>query len=571
MSFDGTVTRAVTDELANTIQSGRITKIHQPDPSDIMMTIRAHGKNHQLFFSVNPNFARFHLTKLKFTNPQEPPMFTMVLRKHLEGSILESIEQDGLERIVTFSFKGRNELGDVSYKILILELMGRHSNLIFVDKETGTILDSLKHIPPSVSKRTVMPGQPYSPPPYMDKLNPLDADEELLRRKIDYNAGKVQDQIRNLFAGLSPQIIREIQHRAGLINRDSLPQAFTDTMEPLKQGEARPQIIRNEKETFSVIDLTHLSGNKDSYDNTSVMLDAFYENKAERDRVRQQAHDLERFLRNEYQKNKKKLKKLEQTLNDTEKAQDDQKNGELVTAHMHQIQPGDKTITVIDYYEEEQPEKIIPLDPDKSPSENAQQFFKRYRKRQTAAVHVKKQLKQAKEEMAYLDTLIQHVEMATTEDIAEIRNELEAGGYLKKKKTSKKPKKPQKPKPEKYLSSEEIEIYVGKNNIQNEYVTNRMARQNDTWLHTKDIPGSHVVIRSETFGEKTLHEAANLAAYFSKSRLSGQVPVDYTLIRHVRKPNGAKPGYVTYEQQNTLFVTPDEELVKRCRDRAKQN
>lgn len=565
MSFDGTVTRAVTEELNQVIVSGRITKIHQPDPADIIMTIRAQGKNHQLFFSVNPNFARFHLTKLKFTNPQEPPMFTMVLRKHLEGSILESVTQDGLERIVTIHFKGRNELGDVSHKTLVLELMGRHSNMIFVDRDTGLILDSLKHIPPSVSKRAVMPGLPYTPPPYTDKFNPLEADEEMIRRKIDYNSGKIADQIRSLFAGMSPQIVQEIMHRSGLVNRESLPEAFVETMRPLKDGDHNPQIIRSKKETFSVIDLTHLDGEQIIFDSVSEMLDGFYENKAERDRVKQQAHDLERFLRNEYQKNKKKMKKLKQTLNDTEKAEEDQKAGELVTAHMHLIQPGDKEVNVIDYYDEAQPEITIPLDPDKSASENAQQFFKRYRKRQTAAVHVKKQMKQAQKEMRYLDTLIQQLTMANTEDINEIRSELQAEGYLKKKRTSKKTKKPTKPKPEKFISSENIEIYVGKNNTQNEYLTMRMARQNDTWLHTKDIPGSHVVIRSEEFGDATLHEAANLAAYFSKSRMSGQVPVDYTLIRHVRKPNGAKPGYVIYEQQTTLFVTPDEEQVKTLR------
>ncbi|AOM83246.1 Rqc2 family fibronectin-binding protein [Salisediminibacterium beveridgei] len=567
MSFDGTVTRAVTEELNQKLFSGRITKIHQPDPADITMTIRSQGKNHQLFFSVNPNFARFHLTELKFTNPQEPPMFTMVLRKHLEGSILESVTQDGLERIVSFHFKGRNELGDVSHKILILELMGRHSNMIFVDKDSGLILDCLKHIPPSLSKRSVMPGQPYTSPPYTDKLNPLEADEELIRRKIDYNSGKIAEQVRDRFAGMSPQVVQEIMHRSGLVNRESLPKAFVETMRQLIDGDYTPQIIRHQKETFSVIDLTHLNGEKTSYDSVSEMLDSYYENKAERDRVKQQAHDLERFIRNEYQKNKKKLKKLKQTMNDTEKAVEDQKAGELVTAHMHLIRPGDKHVTVIDYYDEAQPEVNIPLDPDKSPSENAQQFFKRYRKRQTAAIHVKKQMRQAQKEMRYLDTLIQQLAMASTEDLKEIRNELETEGYLKKKRTSKKQKKPAKPKPEKFISSENIEIYVGKNNTQNEYVTMRMARQNDTWLHTKDIPGSHVVIRSENFGEVTLHEAANLAAYFSKSRMSAQVPVDYTLIRHVRKPNGAKPGYVIYDQQTTLFVTPDEDQVKSLRQR----
>jgi len=566
MSFDGIVTRAVTDDLKKNIISGRIAKIHQPFPSDLMLTVRANGKNHSLFLSVNPSFARFHLTNIKFDNPKEPPMFCMVLRKHLEGSILESIEQDGLERVITFSFKGRNELGDVSYKKLIVELMGRHSNIIFVDKENDVIIDSIKHISPSLSQyRTVLPGNPYKEPPHMDKLNPLEMDESSLLTLLDFNKGKMDQQIRDTFSGLSPQIIKEILFQAKFTNRDTLPVAFTSVLAPIQTNNYTPFMITDAaKDAFSVIPLEHLEGEQKFFNNVHEMLDRYYVDKAERDRVKQRAHDLERFLRNEYQKNKKKITKLEKTLSDADKAKKQQKFGELLTAHMHLVSPGQKEVTVVDYYDPEQNELTIPLNPQKTASGNAQQFFKKYHKLKNSVAFVKKELTSAKREMDYLDTLIQQVELATTRDLDDIREELENGGYLKKKvdnKKKKKKKKTDKPSVERYVSSEGVDLYVGKNNKQNEYLTTRLARQDDTWLHTKDIPGSHVIIRHQDFGEQTLLEAANLAAYFSKSRMSGQVPVDYTLIRHVKKPNGAKPGYVTYDNQTTLFVNPNQDLV----------
>ncbi|PYZ93207.1 hypothetical protein CR194_08385 [Salipaludibacillus keqinensis] len=567
MSFDGIVTKAVTDQLKETIVSGRIAKIHQPFPTDLMMTVRANGKNHSLFFSVNPSFARFHLTNIKFENPQEPPMFCMVLRKHLEGSILESIEQDGLERIITFSFKGRNELGDVSYKKLILELMGRHSNIIFLDKENDVILDSIKHIPPSVSQyRTVLPGQSYKEPPHQDKLNPLEMNEELLLKKLDYNRGKMDQQLRDQFSGLSPQVIKEILYQAKFTNRDTLPPAFLKVLAPVREQNYAPFMITNSaKDAFSVIPLDHLDGDRQQFDSVHEMLDRYFVDKAERDRVKQKAYDLERFLRNEYQKNKKKIAKLENTLKDADKAKKQQKYGELLTAHMHLVKPGQKEVSVIDYYDPDQKEITIPLNVQKSASDNAQQFFKKYHKLKNSVAYVEEQIKVATKEMDYLDTIIQQVEIASTRDLEDIREELENGGYLKKKSSGKKKKKPSKPTVDRFVSSEGVDLYVGKNNKQNEYLTNRLARQDDTWLHTKDIPGSHVIIRSQDFGEQTLLEAANLAAYFSKSRMSGQVPVDYTLIRHVKKPNGAKPGYVTYDNQTTVFVTPDEETVRQLK------
>ncbi|NJP36414.1 Rqc2 family fibronectin-binding protein [Alkalicoccus luteus] len=564
MAFDGIVTRAVTQSVADTLVSGRVVKIHQPHPHDLVMTIRANGKNHPLFISVNPSFARFQLTNVKFQNPSEPPLFCMVLRKHLEGAVLDSVEQHGLERIITFSFTGRNELGDVSEKKLVLELMGRHSNLIFTDAETGKIIESMKHVPPSISQyRTVLPGHDYMNPPYMDKRNPMEISTEELIRQVDFNQGKMNRQLLQLFSGLSPLIIDEILDRSGFLNSRTLSDSFQSVMDDVRNGRFTPAITQVDgKAYFHVIALHHLQGQTETFDTVHAMLDRYYEGKAERDRVRQQAHDLERLLKNEYDRSASKIKKLTKTLKDADKADQKQKLGELLTANMHAVKSGDKEATVIDYYDENQSKITIPLSERLTPSENAQRYFKQYHKLKNSAVFVEKEIKKAEVDMEYLSRLMQQLETADTQDIEDIREELTEEGYIKAKPSRKKKKKASKPMPDRYLSSSGIEIFVGKNNKQNEHVTMRLGRQDEIWLHTKDIPGSHVLIRSTEPDETTLHEAAEIAAWHSKSRMSGNVPVDFTKIRHVKKPNGAKPGFVTYDQQTTLFVTPDEQKIR---------
>ncbi|HET7521833.1 MAG TPA: NFACT family protein, partial [Bacillales bacterium] len=357
-------------------------------------------------------------------------------------------------------------------------------------------------------------------------------------------------------------------HRAGLANRTTLAGAFLSFQRQIRTHDYVPHMVtdQNGKEFFSVIELTHLSGEGNTFASVSELISGFYGGKAERDRVRQQARDLEKLIQNERDKNKKKIKKLERTLQDAEKAKQYQLYGELLTAHMHEIERGQKQIEVVNYYDENSATVAIPLNPRKTPSENAQNYFRKYNKAKNSVAAVNEQIKKAKEEIHYLERLLQQMESAAPKDVREIREELEEEGYLKRRTTAKHTKnKPGKPSLEAYRSSEGVEVLVGKNNKQNEYLTNRLARPNDTWLHTKDIPGSHVVIRGEDFGETTLHEAANLAAYYSKSRYSGSVPVDYTKIRHVRKPSGAKPGYVIYDHQQTVFVTPDEQLVRKLK------
>ena len=566
MPFDGIVTKAVTEELQTELTNGKLTKIHQPTDTELILTIRNNRVNHVLLMSIHPTYARMHLTEDTYQNPKEPPMFCMVLRKHLSGAILEEVEQIGMERIVLFKFRARNEIGDISYKTLIMEIMGRHSNLILINPENNKIIDSIKHVSMSQNRyRTILPGAEYKLPPQQEKLNPLKINDELFIKRLDFNTGKMYQQIVNFLTGVSPFMAKELVHRAGLGSMDVYRDVFLKFQYKLKNKEYYPAIYLTPKEEFHVLKMTALEGKHETFSSTSEMLDQFYSGKAERDRVQQQARDLSRFIKNEMNKNNRKLKKHHQMLKKAEKANDYQKRGELLTAHMHMASTGDKEITVIDYYDPDQNEMTIPLDPNKTPNENAQQYFKRYRKLSTSKRIIEKEIVRTEDEIDYFERLLQQIEDASMEDVEEIREELREEGYLRKRRKQKRKNKQTKPTPEKYRSSDGTDILVGKNNRQNEYVTMRIAHRDDVWLHTKDIPGSHVVIREENPSEETLLEAAQLAAYFSKAKESSSVPVDYTKIRHVRKPNGAKPGFVTYDNQKTLFVTPSQEIVKRLK------
>ncbi len=440
MSFDGLMTRAITNELAKELVTGRIAKVHQPYQTDLLITVRANRKNHQLLLSANPSFARMHITKEKYENPTEPPMFCMLLRKHIEGGFIQAIEQKGMERVVIITIESKDELGDTSIKKLVIEIMGRHSNVMLTDEKTNMILDSMKHLPPSVnSYRTILPGREYIEPPAQDKISPLSVNEEEVLTKLDFNQGKIDQQLVQQFSGLSPQVSKEITYRAGIGNYRKIAEVFTDLMTEVKNHLYTPEItFTDKKEYFSVIELTGVKGKKITFTNVSEMLDRFYFGKAERDRVKQQAHDLDRFLRNEWQKNKKKIKKLEKTLTDAEKAQRFQKFGELLTANLHLLKGGEKEIEVLDYYDENGGTITIPLQPEKSPSENAQIYFRKYNKAKNSVEIVKEQITKATEEMDYLEQLIQQLQSAAPKDVEEIREELEEEGYVKRKKSKKK-------------------------------------------------------------------------------------------------------------------------------------
>lgn len=564
MSFDGLFTKAMADELSHSLKGGRINKIYQPYKNEIILTIRANGVNHKLLLSAHPSYARAQLTKESHDNPSEPPMFCMLLRKHLEGYIVEDLHQVEVDRILIIEVKGRNELGDISYKQLIVEIMGRHSNIILVDKNRNIILDSIKHVSYALNThRAILPGQAYISPPEQNKLNPFKADEQDVLRLLDFNSGKVDKQLVEHFAGVSPLFAKEVLFKSGLANRTTVPAAFIEMIQSIGKGEIQPAITSaNNKENFYLLPLQHLKGESKSFPSLSEMLDRFYFGKAERDRVKQQSSDLERFIVNEKEKNEKKIEKLQKTLLEAEKADEFQRYGELLTANLYAAKKGMKEIEVINYYDEEGQTISIPLDPLKSPSDNAQKYFSRYQKAKNSVAIVVEQIEKARDEAAYFDSLYQQVQAASPKDIEEIREELVEGGYirLRQKKNAKKASNA-KPVLDHYMSTDGTEIIVGKNNKQNDYLTNKLAARDEIWLHTKDIPGSHVVIRSKEPAEDTIKEAAMLAAYFSKARESSSVPVDFTKVRFVKKPNGAKPGFVIYDNQQTVYVTPDEETV----------
>ncbi|MEK5236761.1 NFACT RNA binding domain-containing protein [Paenibacillus sp. FSL L8-0470] len=629
MALDGIVTRAIVHELGPFI-GARVGKIYQPNAHDLIFILRGTGGGGKLLLSANPTYPRLHLTDRNTVNPAEAPMFCMLMRKHCEGGTIESITQVGMERIIHINIKTRDELGDVSAKKIIIELMGRHSNIILTDLSTGTIIDGIHHVTPSISSyRNVMPGIAYLEPPEQHKLNPLEigkedfvtlftsAEEAVLlagtreeEEPEEIIEGEIADLLRSLeepkadgsggpspaadpigwmvhaFSGMSPLIAGEIvrQRSAGgskaaepgcdqqdVGSDDSsgnpllLWEAFNQVLAPVREFRFSPVIGTNAKgkPVFSAIPLALPDESLKHYSSISACMEDYYGDKAERDTVKQRVSDLIRFLGNERSKNIKKLANLQKDLEEAEDADRYRIWGELLFASLYAVSKGDKEARLVNYYDENQAETTIPLDPLLTPSDNAQRYFKKYNKYKNSLRVIGEQLIKTHEEIAYMETLLQQLAHASLNDIEEIRDELVSQGYMRdRSKKGKKKKKTTRPTLQVFTSSEGVDIYVGKNNLQNEYVTNRLASANDTWLHTKDIPGSHVVIRSEEFGDATLEEAAQLAAYFSQAKQSSSVPVDCTLIRHVRKPSGAKPGFVIYDHQKTLFVTPDEARIK---------
>lgn len=558
MAYDGLFTIAMTKELQQ-LQTGRIAKIHQPNAQEVIFTIRASGTNQKLLFSINPNYARVHITEQLIDNPPEPPMFCTLLRKHVDGGIIEKIEQLDADRIIKVTINSKNEIGDDITRYLYAEIMGRHSNLILVEAETGKIVDSLKHLSPSVnSYRTVLPGSLYIAPPKQDKLNPITVTDE----QLDEFFSEIRDASDFVqgFIGFSPLHANELLVRAQN-QQVNTREIFRSFIEEFTNGGSKPTYLeQGRKVIFSPIELHSYEEEKTYYPTLSSLLDRVFFARAERDRVKQQAGDLEQWLLGELSKLKLKLKKLGQDLKRAQNLEQFQLYGELLMANLYNFEKGATSVTVDNYYSEEGERITIQLSNRKTPIENAQSYYSKYNKFKNALIKVEEQINITNDDIEYFEMLHQQVAQASPADIEEIREELAEQGYMRMKK-SKKRKKPTKPTPEKYISSTGVEISVGKNNKQNDFLTFKLARKWETWLHTKDIPGSHVVIHSDNPDEQTILEAATLSAYFSKARDSASVPVDYTLVKQVKKPNGSKPGFVIYFEQKTVFVTPDEQLV----------
>ncbi|MGX9133606.1 Rqc2 family fibronectin-binding protein [Rummeliibacillus sp. JY-2-4R] len=562
MAYDGLFTLAMTKELQQLV-TGRIAKVHQPNAQEIILTIRANGSNNKLLFSIHSSYARVHLTEQAVENPAEPPMFCMLLRKHIEGGFIESIKQIDGDRIIILTISSKNEIGDPIIRELHAEIMGRHSNLILVEKETQKIVDSLKHLPPTVnSYRTVLPGQQYVAPPAQDKVNPVNPSYEELQTFFDTE--KTAQELVQHFTGFSTLHANEFLYRVKQ-NGKSASDLFPIFIDEFKNGGSNPTYIEvNGKTQFSPIALTHLEGKPTIYPTLSTLLDRVFFARAERDRVKQQAGDLERWLQNEISKLKLKLKKLQKDLNHASNLDQYQLFGELLMANLYNFEKGQKEVIVTNYYDENGAQVKIPISERKTPIENAQSYYTKYNKAKNALIMVQQQIDKTDEDLAYFEMLSQQVQQASPHDIEEIREELAEQEFMKMK-ASKRRKKPTKPAPEEFASSSGIRISVGKNNKQNDYLTFKLAKRYEIWMHTKDIPGSHVVIHDDNPDDQTLLEAATLSAYFSKARESSSVPVDYTEVRQVKKPNGAKPGFVIYFEQKTIYVTPDEELVMKLK------
>lgn len=561
MSFDGVFTHAMVNELRETLLSGRISKIHQPYENEIVLVIRSRGKNHRLLLSAHPSYARVQITQIDYQNPDNPPNFVMMLRKYLDGAILESIEQIENDRVIHFHFAKRNELGDLQNIILIVELMGRHSTIVLVNQETGKILDAIKHIGSSQNTyRSLLPGVEYIAPPKQEVLNPFSFDKEKIFQRLSQTELEPK-AIQYQFQGIGFDTAQELTKR--LLERPNEKMVVWDEFFSSIINHPDPTFYETTNKDFFTPIVYQVFSEQASavttYPTLSQLLDSYYHEKAEKDRAKQQGGELIRKIENELKRNKNKLKKREQTLKESENAENYRRDGELLTTFLTQVPRGAKEVVLPNYYEEDRPIKIA-LDPALTPNQNAQKYFHRYQKLKNAVKLIGEQIQEAKDEIQYLESVLSQLEIAGPMDIEAIKEELTAEGYLKKK-TQKKQKKKKPSQPDQYFSSDGTLILVGKNNLQNDQLTMKTAKKTDYWLHAKNIPGSHVIIKSDQPSDETITEAAELAAYFSKYRYSAQVPVDLIQVKHIRKPNGAKPGYVIYENQKTVIVTPEEEKI----------
>ncbi|PTI43516.1 hypothetical protein BU062_03260 [Staphylococcus succinus] len=563
MAYDGLFTRKMVESLQFLVD-GRIHKINQPENDTLIVVVRQSRKNHQLLLSIHPSFTRMHLTNKKYDNPFDPPMFARVFRKHLEGGIVKAIRQIGNDRRVEIDVESKDEIGDTIHRTMILEIMGKHSNLVLVD-ENRKIIEGFKHLTPNTNQyRTVMPGFEYETPPLQNKVNPYDITGDEALKYIDFNSGKIARQLLDQFEGFSPLITNEIVSRKQFMTAQTLPEAFDTVMAETNEA-ATPIFHKNHetgKEDFYFMQLNQFYDDVVLYDSLHDLLDRYYDARGERERVKQRANDLVKFVQQQLHKYQNKLSKLLDEQEGTKDKELQQLYGELITANIYRIKQGDKEVTALNYYTGE--EVTIPLKTTKSPGVNAQLYYKQYNKLKTRAHELHHQIDLTKENIAYFESIDQQLAHISVDDIDDIRDELAEQGYMKQRKQSKKKKK-QTIQLQEYVSTDGDTILVGKNNKQNDYLTNKKASKNHIWFHTKDIPGSHVVILNDDPSETTIKEAAMLSGYFSKAGNSGQIPVDYTEIKHVHKPSGSKPGFVTYDNQKTLFATPDYDHIQKLK------
>ena len=545
MSFDGFFLHHMVEELRRELVNGRIQKINQPFEQELVLQIRSNRQSHRLLLSAHPVFGRIQLTQTTFENPAQPSTFIMVLRKYLQGALIESIEQVENDRIVEMTVSNKNEIGDHIQATLIIEIMGKHSNILLVDKSSHKILEVIKHVGFSQnSYRTLLPGSTYIAPPSTEALNPFTIKDEKLFEILQTQETTAKN-LQSLFQGLGRDTANELER---ILVSEKL-----STFRNFFNQETKPCLTET---SFSPVPFANQVG--EPFDSLSDLLDTYYKDKAERDRVKQQASELIRRVENELQKNRHKLKKQEKELLATDNAEEFRQKGELLTTFLHQV-PNDQDQVILDNYYTNQPITIA-LDKALTPNQNAQRYFKRYQKFKEAVKYLTDLIEETKATILYLESVETVLNQAGLEEIAEIREELIQTGFIRRRQREKIQKRK---KPEQYLASDgKTIIYVGRNNLQNEELTFKMARKEELWFHAKDIPGSHVVISGNLDpSDEVKTDAAELAAYFSQGRLSNLVQVDMIEVKKLNKPTGGKPGFVTYTGQKTLRVTPDPEKI----------
>ena len=552
MAYDGIITYAEAKELRERIVPGKIEKVYQPGPEDLLVHIHTQRGNVRLFVSCNSQSARVCLTEGSYTNPDQPPTFCMLLRKHLQGGRITDVRQKDAERIMEIDIEAQNELGFSVCRRLIVEIMSKHSNLVLVDLETGKIIDAIKRISIDVNRyRQLLPGVIYKYPPAQDKMpfNEVTAESELPR---DDRA------LMARVAGISPAISREIAEDPG--------RRLSEILASVEDGSARARVYIDEKGTpreFHITGLSEFEGLECRFfDTLSECVDFYYSNREQSNLVRQKSQPLLKSVQASLSKALLKKKKLSEDLLAAENSEKYRLYGELLTANLHLIKPGDRKVTVTNYYDGS--EITIPLDEKISASANSQRYFKKYSKARTAIHEKQTQLEDNEKDIQYLESVIQNIEAADNVPLLDsIRDELEQTGYVRRRqKAAQRKKKGSKPEPLKYTLSDGTPVLVGRNNIENDWLTMKFASKTDVWMHTKDIPGSHVIVRLDDgrnvndLPAELIYEAASIAAYHSKAGSGDNVPVDYVPVRYVKKPNGAKPGMVIFTHNQTVYVKP---------------
>lgn len=573
MAFDGIVISSLVWELNERLTNGRINKIYQPENDAIVLTVKNNRNNYRLLLSASPSLPLAYLTEDTGTNPMAAPNFCMLLRKHISGGRIVSIIQPEMERIIKFEIEHLNELGDLCTKFLIVELMGKHSNIIFCQPD-GTIIDSIKHISLNVSSvREVLPGRSYFIPNTMLKMNPTSIGAEDFMEKVLSKPLPVGRAIYTSLTGISPLIAEEICFRASIdsgistsglsnVERLHLFGVFSRLMEDVENHRFTPVIIYRGKEPaeFSALPLTCYNDCESrNFDSISTVLRSYYAEKNASTRIRQKSHDLRHVVSTALDRTRKKYDLQLKQLKDTEKREKYKIYGEMLNTYGYGLEEGAKSLTCLNYYTNK--EITVPLDSQLSPQENAKKYFERYGKLKRTFEALSTLTEETREEMEHLDSISTALDLAQTEgDLAQIKEELIQAGYVKRHTSGKNAKKQKlTSQPLHYISSDGYDIYVGKNNLQNEELTFKFANGGDWWFHAKGIPGSHVVVKTggDELPDRTFEEAARLAAYYSKNRSSEKVEIDYIQRKHVKKPNSGKPGFVIYHTNYSMMIAPD--------------